>query len=169
MFGDSHYLENNSFSTSHQSVNVYGLPERRYEVRAEDNAVDIQIHRGASKAAAAQTGSGLSQESKAYTKTYEKDGSTATVISQKETEASGSNWHHSPAVSKPAAIPAASTAPQVKYKKGEIIRVVSGLFNGMYGVIEDINYLTNKVKVTVSFMNRPTSVSMSLTDIAKRN
>ena len=169
MFGDSHYLETNSFSTSHQSVNVYGLPEKRYEVRAEDNAVDIQIHRGASKAAAAQTGSGLSQESKAYTKTYEKDGSTATVISQKETEASGSNWHHSPAVSKPAAIPAASTAPQVKYKKGEIIRVVSGLFNGMYGVIEDINYLTNKVKVTVSFMNRPTSVSMSLTDIAKRN
>ena len=169
MFGDSHYLETNSFSTSHQSVNVYGLPEKRYEVRAEDNAVDIQIHRGASKAAAVQTGSGLSQESKAYTKTYEKDGSTATVISQKETEASGSNWHHSPAVSKPAAIPAASTAPQVKYKKGEIIRVVSGLFNGMYGVIEDINYLTNKVKVTVSFMNRPTSVSMSLTDIAKRN
>lgn len=47
MFGDSKYLENNAFSTSHQSVNVYGLPEKIYEVRAEDTAVDVQIHRGA--------------------------------------------------------------------------------------------------------------------------
>ena len=47
MFGDSKYLENNAFSTSHQSVNVYGLPEKIYEVRTEDAAVDVQIHRGA--------------------------------------------------------------------------------------------------------------------------
>ena len=26
---------------------MYGLPEKRYEVRTEDNAVDVQIHRGA--------------------------------------------------------------------------------------------------------------------------
>lgn len=45
MFGDANYLEINSFSTGHQSVNVYGLPERRYEIRTEDNAVDVQIHR----------------------------------------------------------------------------------------------------------------------------
>lgn len=45
MFGDPNYLENNAFSTGHQSVNVYGLPEKCYEIRAEDNAVDIQIHR----------------------------------------------------------------------------------------------------------------------------
>ena len=49
MFDDPNYLENNAFSTGHQSVNVYGLPERRYEVRSEDNAVDVQIHRGAPK------------------------------------------------------------------------------------------------------------------------
>lgn len=47
MFGSSNYLESNAFSTSHQSVNVYGLPEKCYEVRTEDNAVDIQIHRDA--------------------------------------------------------------------------------------------------------------------------
>jgi len=46
MFGNDHFLEDNAFSTSHQSVNVYGLPEKRYEVRTEDSAVDIQIHRG---------------------------------------------------------------------------------------------------------------------------
>ena len=45
MFGVRDYLESNAFSTSHQSVNVYGLPEKCYEVRTEDNAVDIQIHR----------------------------------------------------------------------------------------------------------------------------
>ena len=47
MFEDSQYLENNAFSTSHQSVNVYGLPEKCYEVRTEDNAVDVQIHKSA--------------------------------------------------------------------------------------------------------------------------
>ena len=45
MFGSSTYLEDNSFSTGHQSVNVYGLPEKCYEIRSEDAAVDIQIHR----------------------------------------------------------------------------------------------------------------------------
>ena len=46
MFGNSTYLEENSFSTGHQSVNVYGLPEKIYEIRCEDNALDVQIHRG---------------------------------------------------------------------------------------------------------------------------
>ena len=44
MFGSKTYLEDNSFATSHQLVNVYGQPEKRYEVRSEDNAVDVQIH-----------------------------------------------------------------------------------------------------------------------------
>ena len=44
MFGSKTYLEDNSFSTSHQLVNVYGKPEKKYEVRSEDNAVDVQIH-----------------------------------------------------------------------------------------------------------------------------
>ena len=45
MFGQSNFLEENTFSTSHQSVNVYELPEQIYEVRSEDNAIDIQIHK----------------------------------------------------------------------------------------------------------------------------
>ena len=48
MLGSSTYLEDNTFSTGHQSVNVYGLPEKRYEIRSEDTAVDVQIHRAAS-------------------------------------------------------------------------------------------------------------------------
>ena len=45
MLGNPNYLEENSLSTSHQSVNVYGLLEQKYEIRSEDNAIDIQIHK----------------------------------------------------------------------------------------------------------------------------
>lgn len=45
VFGDEKFIENNSFATSHQTVNVYGLPEKRYEIRSEDTAVDVQVHR----------------------------------------------------------------------------------------------------------------------------
>ncbi len=44
MFGNEKYIEDNSFTTNHQLVNVYGKPEKRYEIRSEDNAVDVQIH-----------------------------------------------------------------------------------------------------------------------------
>lgn len=45
MFKNPSYIEENTFSTSHQSVNVYGIPEKKYEVRTEDSAVDIQVHK----------------------------------------------------------------------------------------------------------------------------
>lgn len=44
IFGKKDYIESNAFSTSHQSVNVYYMPEMKYEIRSEENAVDIQIH-----------------------------------------------------------------------------------------------------------------------------
>jgi hypothetical protein len=44
MLGSPSYLEDNSFSTSHQLVNVYGEPEMVYEIRSEENAIDIQVH-----------------------------------------------------------------------------------------------------------------------------
>lgn len=44
IFGNSAFIEQNAFPTGHQSVNVYGDPENRYEVRMDDTAVDIQIH-----------------------------------------------------------------------------------------------------------------------------
>ena len=46
IFGRTGYLEENTFSTSHQNVNVYGMPEKRYEVRSEETAIDVQIHEG---------------------------------------------------------------------------------------------------------------------------
>lgn len=43
MFGHETYVYDNSFATSHQSVNVYSKPEKKYEVRCEETAVDVQI------------------------------------------------------------------------------------------------------------------------------
>ncbi len=44
LFRQENFIEENAFSTSHQLVNVYGEPERRYEIRSEESAVDVQIH-----------------------------------------------------------------------------------------------------------------------------
>ena len=44
MFGAEDYIEANTFSTGHQTVNVYGVPEKRYEIRTDDTAVDVQLH-----------------------------------------------------------------------------------------------------------------------------
>ncbi|WNY22848.1 RecBCD enzyme subunit RecD [Methanimicrococcus hongohii] len=45
IFDNENYLLDNTFSTSHQSVNVYGKPEKIYEIRSEDDAIDVQIHK----------------------------------------------------------------------------------------------------------------------------
>lgn len=44
IWGNENYLEDNTFSTGHQMVNVYRKPERYYEVRSDDSAIDVQIH-----------------------------------------------------------------------------------------------------------------------------
>lgn len=43
LFGSDTYVYDNSFATSHQTVNVYSKPEKKYEVRCEEIAVDVQI------------------------------------------------------------------------------------------------------------------------------
>lgn len=44
IWGNAKYLEENTFSTGHQMVNVYRKPERYYEVRSDDSAIDVQIY-----------------------------------------------------------------------------------------------------------------------------
>ncbi len=43
VWGDRDYVEKNTFSTGHQNVNVYETPEKRFEVRSEDAAVDVHF------------------------------------------------------------------------------------------------------------------------------
>ena len=44
IWGNPDYIEQNTFSTGHQMVNVYRKPERYYEVRSDTSAIDVQIH-----------------------------------------------------------------------------------------------------------------------------
>jgi hypothetical protein len=37
-------IENNTFVTAHQMANVYGVASKRFEVRIDDKAADIQIN-----------------------------------------------------------------------------------------------------------------------------
>ena len=43
VFGKKHYLESNTFVTSHQLANVYTKPTCLYEIRVDDHSVDIQV------------------------------------------------------------------------------------------------------------------------------
>ena len=45
LFGKIAYIEQNTFATTHQSINVYTQPEKQYEIRCEDMAIDVQIQK----------------------------------------------------------------------------------------------------------------------------
>lgn len=44
IFKDKFHIENNTFVTTHQLANVYTQPTQKYEVRIDENAVDIQLN-----------------------------------------------------------------------------------------------------------------------------
>ncbi|MEI6752769.1 MAG: AAA domain-containing protein [Paludibacter sp.] len=44
IFKDKFHIENNTFVTSHQLANVYTQPTQKYEVRIDENSVDIQMN-----------------------------------------------------------------------------------------------------------------------------
>jgi superfamily I DNA and/or RNA helicase len=43
IFQQENYIDKNCFVTTHQNVNVYSTPDKKYEVRCEDNAIDVQV------------------------------------------------------------------------------------------------------------------------------
>ena len=43
LLGSNTYVYDNTFATTHQSVNVYSKPEKKYEIRCEEIAVDVQL------------------------------------------------------------------------------------------------------------------------------
>jgi hypothetical protein len=43
LFDSPNYLEQNTFATTHQSINVYTEPEKQFEIRVEEMAVDVQV------------------------------------------------------------------------------------------------------------------------------
>ncbi len=43
LWGSNTYIEDNAFHTSHQKVNIYTEAAKQYEIRQDENAVDVQV------------------------------------------------------------------------------------------------------------------------------
>lgn len=43
LFNDGNFIENNSYVSGHDNVNVFGLSEMKYFIKANDTAIDIQL------------------------------------------------------------------------------------------------------------------------------
>lgn len=43
LFNDENYIENNSYVSGHDNVNVFGLSEMKYFIKTNDTAIDIQL------------------------------------------------------------------------------------------------------------------------------
>ena len=49
LFNDENYIENNSYVSGHDTVNIFGTSEMKYFIKANESAIDIQIRNEADK------------------------------------------------------------------------------------------------------------------------
>lgn len=57
--------------------------------------------------------------------------------------------------------------PKVLFEPGEMVRVIEGPFNDFSGVVEEINYEKNRLRVAVSIFGRSTPVELDFTQVEK--
>jgi transcription termination/antitermination protein NusG len=57
--------------------------------------------------------------------------------------------------------------PKILFEPGEVVRVTEGPFNDFSGVVEQVNYEKNKVRVAVQILGRSTPVELDFGQVEK--